>query len=112
MTPPNKSPSSLVRSPGLDLDVADLEPVDVLGLEGPVGRVLEEEVLHQQVARVLRLEEVGTVLLPHLGCNSIDISNLGCRFVCKLETTLGTASVLGRYNIKHVSSSKHDQGQV
>ena len=81
--------ASLVRSPGLDFHVADLEPVHVLGLEGPVGRVLQEEVLHQQVGRVLRLEEVGPILLPHqeadagdappplavavLGCISVDI---------------------------------------
>ena len=56
----------------------------VLGLEGPVGRVLQEEVLHQQVGGVLRLEEVGPVLLPHQEADAGDappplaVAVLGC----------------------------------
>ena len=54
----------LVSPTSADLTVTDLQPIHTVHPEGPVGRVEEEEVLHQNVGGVLHVEEPGSVLAP------------------------------------------------
>ena len=53
-----------------DLTVPNFQTINVLRPEGPAGRVVEEDVLHQEIAGVRYLEQVGPVLPPHQVANT------------------------------------------
>ena len=61
-------PISLLPTP--DLTVSDLQPIHTVHPECPVRRIQKEKVLHQNVRRVLDVEEPGPVLPPDQVANA------------------------------------------